>query len=152
MTRTDYASQNDVHPDYKAPASKPSAEYTPVSVSIGHPVKTYQQSAQFGIYTTFVIPPGVANATLIMPEDPDRLRGLVVTNNSNVVLCNSQSAAQAIGNIASATTLLPLAPAGFLVLKGLSPGPLENQSMIWAVNTDPTLIAYVSVCVERVNP
>jgi hypothetical protein len=152
--RTDYAEQADVHPHYQSPETGDPAEYTPIAVRVGHPVKTYQQSAQFGIYATFVIPPGSANATLVLPEDPDRLRAVVQINNSSVVLCNTQSAAQAPGNIAAVTTNLPTAPAGFVIKAstGNANVTIESQSAVWAINTDPTTVAYVSVCVERVNP
>lgn len=268
----------------EAPAEAVSPEMMPVPVSVGHPVKTWQQSAQFGHFFTFVIPPGSASATQILPEDPDRLRAVLQVNGSSVVLCNSQSAAQAPGNLSasstastevtpsnpaagasyvytnttgapqqvtslnatftasatvanryinvivkdaagnmlwsanntnavvasgfivydgyigatqqnsgagdwifplpttgglipaggtltiggianagdqigavvlafsSAATGLPAAPAGFLVAKGTSPAALASQSPVWAVNTDPSTTALVSVCVERVNP
>jgi hypothetical protein len=263
-SRTDYAVQVDVHPHHEVASetAPPVDVMMPVPVSVGHPVKTYQQSAQFGHYFTFVIPPGSANATMILPEDPDRLRAVLQVNGSSVVLCNSQSAAQAAGNIAPSsasvmnagsvtgptagqaitsitipfsgvwqigwtvglggttagadrnnfqlqqgvsvlltsmnasgtgtqstepTVTLPLSagtvisvnaigagtgtaiysaqlvavpvtnpvpstPAGFIVAKNTSPPPLESQSPVWAVNTDPSTTAYVSVCVERVNP
>lgn len=270
-SRTDYAVQVDVHPHHEvaaAEAASPVDVITPVPVHVGHPVKTWPQSAQFGIYFTFAIPPGSANATMILPEDPDRLRAVLQVNGSNVVLCNSQSAAQAVGNIAAAAVTppslmvansvtgplangviaqltavpagvyqiswtiglggttagadrnnfellvngvvqltsinasgtgtqvtgptitlalaanstvsvtaigagtataiysaqivatpvstgglnLPATPAGFVLAKGTSPAALESQSPVWAVNTDPTSTALVSVCVERCNP
>lgn len=151
--RTDYAVQDDIHPDYQAPEpGSPVDTVTPVPVSVGHSVEVYSQSAQLGNYYTFIIPPGSANATMVLPEDPGRVRAILQVNNSNVVLCNSQSAAQAAGNIAGTTNTLPNTPAGFIVAKNTSPAPLESQSAVWAVNTDPTTVAYVSVCVERNNP
>lgn len=151
--RTDYAVQDDVHPHYQAAAdAEPADLITPVPISVSHPVKVYQQSAQFGNYFTFIIQPGSANATLILPEDPDRLRAVIQVNNSGVVLCNTQSSAQAAGNIAALTNTLPGTPAGFVVAKNTSPPAFESQSAVWAINTDPTTVAYVSVCVERVNP
>jgi hypothetical protein len=155
--RTEHATQNDVHPDYERDAKAGAATVEPVSMSpvpvtVGHPVATYQQSAPFGISTTYVIQPGSANAILILPLDPCRLRAVFQVNQSNVVLCNSQSAAQAPGNIAGVSTHLPPTPAGFVVALNTSPAPFESQSELWCVNSDPTLVAYVSVEIERTNP
>jgi hypothetical protein len=153
-SRTEHhAAQNEVNPRHETAAPEAVTDViTPVPVSVGHSVKTYQQSAQFGIYFTFVIPPGAANATMILPEDPDRLRATLQVNNSSIVLCNSQGAAQAPGNIAAITGNLPTSPAGYVAAKGAGIPSLQNQSALWAVNTDPTTTALVSVCVERVNP
>lgn len=152
--RTDHAIQVDVHKHYQ----EPEPQSAPDVVIPVHIVKTEKQAAQFGVYSTFVIQPGSANAIMILPEDPDRERAVV--HNSNqveankypyVVLCNTQSAAQAPGNISGTVNLPPNTPAGYLLCWDATL-TLENRSMVWAVNCDPTNAAYVSVVVERTNP
>lgn len=152
--RTDHAVQVDVHKDYQAPAP----QANPNVVVPVHVLKTEKMGAQFGVYTTFVIQPGSANAIMVMPEDPDRERAVVLNaaqttgaHSPFVVLCNTQSAAQAPGNISGTTGLPPATPAGYLLACG-EDLETKNRSMLWAVNSDPSAVAYVSVVMERTNP
>ena len=147
--RTEHAVQVDVHKDYQEQPSR--IIPTVVPVHIGHQVRTVLDAAEFGVYTTFVIPCGLAGAVMILPEDPERVRAVLQNRASIILLANTQSAAQAPGNIAATTGTPPPTPAGFL-LNGSESLEVKNHSMVWAVNTDPTNAAYVSVMVERNNP
>ncbi|MGH9918504.1 MAG: hypothetical protein ACRD6W_06520 [Nitrososphaerales archaeon] len=147
--RTDYATQNDVHPDYHGPEAQDSP--MPVPVKIVHTVKTELKASRFGVYTTFIIPPGSSNAVMVLPEDPDRARAVITTRTTIAVLCNTQSAAQAPGNIAATTGGVPPTPAGFLTPPS-APFVVENESALWAVNSDPNNDVVLSLVIERNNP
>jgi hypothetical protein len=108
----------------------------------------------YASYTTFILQPSTAanmSVTQILPQDGLRIQAVVRAYNANVILCKQRDQAQAVGNLqgTSGITNFPPTPQGFVLSPGGNLSGLENNETLWAVNSDPTLIAYVSVIIER---
>jgi hypothetical protein len=159
MKRTARATQNDVSDRYQAPdpgsdgMENVSGVYVPsiVPVHIVNSDRRQPVGAEFGVYNTFILLPGVANAAMILPEDPYRCRAILQSRGAILVLANTQALAQFQGNISGTTLIAPLNPSGY-VLNATTALEVKNQSRMWAVNSDPSVTGYISVMIERNNP
>jgi hypothetical protein len=140
------------------------AQHTPVSGSVPVDVQNVvlvksQKWADPGYdlyasYTTYILPASTASSmsiAQILPQDGLRIQAIIRAYNANVVLCKQRDQAQAVGNLQGTTgiTNFPPTPQGFLCAPGGNPAALENNETLWAVNCDPTLVAYVTVIIER---
>jgi hypothetical protein len=156
--RTDYATQDDLHPNvYQAMAASafeddqapPAIQAVPVIVE--NVVLTRGLSAQHSTHVTYVFPP--ATAMMIAPEDNNRTQITImfptITGSTGFfVLCDSLEASQAKGNLAATAGLIPPTPAGTVLAMGQVFHENDND-VLYAVNTDPTSTLLLAVVMER---
>lgn len=96
-SRLGYAGQDDLHPQVLHSMPDGGQESLDVHVIVdGGVIATTTAATQFGIYSTFVVPPsGVA---MVLPQDPNRQYGYISAVDQPVVLSTQKEAAQSAAN------------------------------------------------------
>lgn len=125
---------------YSGPAGELlAAEYA----GTAEPVPVVQRPADEAVYATLVLAPGAARQ--LLPQDPARVRALVLAVDNAVVLCATKELAQAAANQVNNVPY----PAGMYLPVATVPTELRSTGLVWAANTSTTASSRISICTER---
>ena len=115
----------------------PVQQIDPVPVHICEPVVTVETVPQHMTASTFVLTTATADQALqqILPQDPLRVRAVVIVHDQPVIICHSRSSANAAANTVTNTP----APSGAFVYASTTspsrPIPIYGVQEVWAAAT-----------------
>jgi hypothetical protein len=125
----------------------------PVPVRVCEPVVTVETVPQHMSAYTFVMSTSHADTAIrqILPQDPLRVRAVIIVHDQPVILCHSQVSAAAPANVVTNTP----EPSGAYVFAGTNlpsrPIPIYGVQEVWAAATIAES-ARVTVLAYRRNP
>jgi hypothetical protein len=102
-------------------------------------------AAEEAVYRTMSL--AAAAARQLLPQDPGRVRAVIVAIDNPVVLCATKELAQDAANQVTSTPY----PTGFYLPVGV-PLVVMNKSLVWVASTSASLASRISVVVEHADP
>jgi hypothetical protein len=115
----------------------PVQQIAPVPVHVCEPVVTVETVPQHMTASTFVVSTTNADQAIqqILPQDPLRVRAVVIVHDQPVIICHSRSSANASANTASGT---PQPSGGYVQADPTTPSPpipFYGVQEVWAAAT-----------------
>lgn len=123
--------------EYETEDDTPVEAVAPVPVHVCGPVVTVETVPQHMTASTFLLNSAVEGQALvqILPQDPLRVRAVVIVHDQPVVICHSRSAANAVANTVAGT---PAPSGGYVQADPTTPSaPIDFYGVqeVWAAAT-----------------
>ena len=129
----------------ETPAEEQAEDYAALKVFVTNPVATTTGAAEFGAYSTVVVPP--ASTAQLLPHDPLRQFAYLTPIDEPIVIGVTLEQVQGANNMGAT---VPNPSGGYLPALATTP-PIRHSDPVYCVNTSPTTATRVTVLIERGN-